>query len=41
MLGGLAKANTWAVKPEGHNPLLILPLDTLGAWLKDNLGLSP
>jgi hypothetical protein len=28
-LGGLAKANTWVVKPEGYNFLLLLPLDML------------
>jgi hypothetical protein len=30
MLGGLAKANTWVVKPEGYNFLLLLPLNMLG-----------
>jgi hypothetical protein len=31
MLGGLAKANTWVAKPEGHDSLLLLPLDMLRA----------
>jgi hypothetical protein len=29
MLGGLANANTWVVKPEGYKFLLLLPLDML------------
>jgi hypothetical protein len=29
MLGGLAKANTWVAKPEGHDFPLLLPLDML------------
>jgi hypothetical protein len=37
MLGGLAKANTWVTKPEGHRLLPTPPLEMLGAWLKANL----
>jgi hypothetical protein len=37
MLEGLVKANMWVAKLKGHNSLLLLPLDTLGAWLKANL----
>jgi hypothetical protein len=36
MLGGLAKANTWVAKPEGHNSLL-LPFDMLGVLAQSNL----
>jgi hypothetical protein len=30
MLGGLAKANTWVIRPEGYNLFLLLPVDMLG-----------
>jgi hypothetical protein len=38
MLGGLAKANTWVTKPEGHIFLAYSsPSTCSGAWLKANL----
>jgi hypothetical protein len=36
-LGGLAKANTWVEKPEGHNFFLLLPLDMLGGLAQSQL----
>jgi hypothetical protein len=35
-LGGLAKANIWVLKPEGHN-FPLLPLDMLGGLAQSQL----
>jgi hypothetical protein len=38
MLGGLAKANIWVAKPEGHRFFAYSSLSSCsGAWLKANL----